>query len=43
VVLAVVVGAFATPGTDLVSPIVLSVVLYLLYELSIWLVRVGGR
>jgi sec-independent protein translocase protein TatC len=42
-VLAVVVGAFATPGTDLVSPIVLSVVLYLLYELSIWLVKVGGR
>lgn len=43
IVLAVVVGAFATPGTDLVSPIVLSVVLYLLYELSIWLVRIGGR
>ena len=42
-VLAVVVGAFATPGTDLVSPIVLSVVLYLLYELTIWLVRAGGR
>jgi len=42
-VLAVVVGAFATPGTDLISPIVLGVVLYLLYELSIWLVRVGGR
>jgi sec-independent protein translocase protein TatC len=42
-VLAVVVGAFATPGTDLVSPIVLSAVLYILYELSIWLVRVGGR
>lgn len=42
-VLAVVVGAFATPGTDLVSPLVLSVVLYLLYELSIWLVKVGGR
>ena len=42
-VLAVVVGAFATPGTDLVSPIVLAVVLYVLYELSIWLVRAGGR
>jgi Sec-independent protein secretion pathway component TatC len=39
----VVVGAFATPGTDLISPIVLSVVLYVLYELSIWLVRLGGR
>ena len=43
IVLAVVVGAFATPGTDLVSPIVLSVVLYLLYELSIWLIKIGGR
>jgi sec-independent protein translocase protein TatC len=43
IVLAVVVGAFATPGTDLVSPIVLSLVLYLLYELSIWLIRAGGR
>jgi sec-independent protein translocase protein TatC len=42
-VLAVVVGAFATPGTDLISPIVLAVVLYILYELSIWLVRAGGR
>ncbi|MFM9166209.1 MAG: twin-arginine translocase subunit TatC [Candidatus Limnocylindrus sp.] len=42
-VLAVVVGAFATPGTDLISPIVLALVLYLLYELSIWLVRIGGR
>ena len=42
-VLAVIVGAFATPGTDLISPIVLAVVLYILYELSIWLVRVGGR
>lgn len=43
IVLAVVVGAFATPGTDLVSPIVLSAVLYLLYELSIWLIKIGGR
>lgn len=42
-VVAVIVGAFATPGTDLISPIVLAVVLYLLYELSIWLVRTGGR
>ena len=42
-VFAVVVGAFATPGTDLISPIVLAVVLYLLYELSIVLVRAGGR
>ena len=49
-VLAVVVGAFATPETLgchpvylAISPIVLGVVLYLLYELSIWLVRAGGR
>lgn len=42
-VFAVVVGAFATPGTDLISPIVLAVVLYLLYELSIVLVRAGRR
>ncbi|MBU6255873.1 MAG: twin-arginine translocase subunit TatC [bacterium] len=42
-VFAVVVGAFATPGTDLISPIVLAVVLYLLFELSIVLVRAGGR
>lgn len=42
-VLAVIIGAFATPGTDLISPIVLAVVLYILYELSIRLVRAGGR
>ena len=42
-VFAVVVGAFATPGTDLISPIVLAVVLYLLFELSIVLVRAGRR
>ena len=39
----VIVSAFATPGTDLVSPIVLGVVLILLYELSIALIRMGGR
>lgn len=39
----VIVSAIATPGTDLVSPIVLGVVLILLYELSIVLIRMGGR
>ena len=39
----VIVSAIATPGTDLVSPIVLGVVLILLYELSIALIRMGGR
>jgi len=32
-----------TPGGDLVSPTVLGVVMYILYELSIVLVRWGGR
>jgi sec-independent protein translocase protein TatC len=32
-----------TPGGDLVSPTVLGVVMYILYELSIILVRMGGR
>jgi len=42
-IVAIVVGStVATPGTDLVSPIVLAVTLYALYELSILLVR-GGR
>lgn len=39
----VIVSAVATPGTDLVSPIVLGAVLIALYELSIVLIRVGGR
>ncbi len=38
-----VVSAVATPGGDIVSPIVLGVTMYLLYELSIVLIRVGGR
>jgi sec-independent protein translocase protein TatC len=36
-------SAVVTPGGDLVSPTVLGVVMYLLYELSIQLVRLGGR
>ena len=36
-------SAVVTPGGDLVSPIVLGVVMYVLYELSIVLVRAGGR
>ena len=36
-------SAVVTPGGDLVSPTVLGVVMYLLYELSIILVRWGGR
>jgi sec-independent protein translocase protein TatC len=40
---AVIISAIATPGTDLVSPLVLAITLLLLYELSILLVRAGGR
>jgi sec-independent protein translocase protein TatC len=36
-------AAVVTPGGDIVSPIVLGVTMYLLYELSIILVRAGGR
>jgi len=39
----VIVSAIATPGTDLVSPLVLAITLLLLYEFSIILVRAGGR
>ncbi|MGA1647596.1 MAG: twin-arginine translocase subunit TatC, partial [Candidatus Limnocylindrus sp.] len=39
----VIISAIATPGTDLVSPLVLAITLLLLYELSIILVRAGGR
>jgi sec-independent protein translocase protein TatC len=38
-----VVAAFATPGGDIVSPLALGVTMYLLYELSIVLVRAGGH
>lgn len=36
-------SAVVTPGGDIVSPIVLGVVMYILFELSIVLVRAGGR
>ena len=36
-------SAVVTPGGDLVSPTVLGVVMYLLFELSIRLVKWGGR
>jgi sec-independent protein translocase protein TatC len=38
-----IVAAVATPGGDPISPIILGVTMYLLYELSIWLVRATGR
>ena len=38
-----VVAAVATPGGDIISPFVLGVTMYALYELSILLVRAGGR
>jgi sec-independent protein translocase protein TatC len=36
-------SAVVTPGGDLVSPAVLGIVMYLLYELAILLVKWGGR
>ena len=39
----VVISTVATPGTDLVSPVILAVTLIILYEFSILLVRGGGR
>jgi Sec-independent protein secretion pathway component TatC len=33
----------ATPGGDIISPVVLGLTMYVLYELSILLVRAGGR
>jgi sec-independent protein translocase protein TatC len=38
-----VVAAVATPGGDIISPFVLGLTMYGLYELSILLVRAGGR
>jgi sec-independent protein translocase protein TatC len=43
VLIIAVVAAVATPGGDIVSPLVLGVTMYALYELSIVLVRIGGR
>jgi sec-independent protein translocase protein TatC len=39
----VIFSAFVTPGADLVSPIVMAVVMYGLYEVSIVMIRMGGR
>ncbi len=39
----VIFSAVVTPGADLVSPIVMAVVMYGLYEISIVLIRLGGR
>ena len=39
----VIFSALLTPGGDLVSPTVMSIVLYGLYEVSIVLIRVNGR
>ncbi len=36
-------AAFITPGADLVSPIVMAVTMYGLYEASIVMIRMGGR
>ena len=38
-----IVAAVATPGGDPISPVILGVTMYALYELSIWLVRATGR
>ena len=43
VVIIAVVAAVVTPGGDIISPIVLGVTMYILYELSILLVRWGGH
>jgi len=43
IVVIAVVAAVATPGGDIVSPTALGVTMYLLYELSILLVRAGGH
>jgi sec-independent protein translocase protein TatC len=38
-----IVSAVITPGADLVSPIVMAVTMYGLYEASIVMIRMGGR
>jgi len=43
VIIFAVVAAVATPGGDVISPLVLGLTMYVLYELSILLVRAGGR
>ncbi len=39
----VILSTIATPGTDIVSPIILAVTLLILYEFSIILVKAGGK
>ena len=39
----VILSAIATPGTDIVSPLILAVTLLILYEFSIILVKAGGK
>jgi sec-independent protein translocase protein TatC len=36
-------AAFATPGGDLISPFVLGLTLYLLFEGTVWFIRRTGR
>lgn len=43
VIVFAIVAAVATPGGDVISPFVLGLTMYALYELSILLVRAGGR
>jgi sec-independent protein translocase protein TatC len=43
VIIFAIVAAVATPGGDVISPFVLGVTMYALYELSIVLVRAGGH
>ena len=43
VVIIAVVAAVVTPGGDIISPIVLGFTMYVLYEISILLVRWGGH
>jgi len=43
VIVFAIVAAIATPGGDIISPFVLGLTMYGLYELSILLVRAGGR
>ncbi len=38
-----IIAAVATPGGDPVSPVILGVTMYILYEVSIQLVRITGR
>jgi sec-independent protein translocase protein TatC len=43
VIVFAIVAAVATPGGDIISPFVLGLTMYALYELSIVLVRAGGH